>query len=366
MSHAYLLLKDDSLYEGEAIGALGISVGEVVFNTSMTGYQEILTDPSYTGQIINFTYPLLGNYGTNREDLESKKPYLRGLILKERELLPSNFRSISSLDNFLARHGVIGISNLDTRMLTRKIRNFGVLPGAIISGKTLTPTLRSRVLTQIHAFSDADVIREASCEAAYTYRSTNSNSKSPKRIVCYDFGIKTNILRCLARYDYDIRVVPHNATYEDVVALKPDGIFLSNGPGDARSIPQTIAAIRELARYYPTFGICLGQQLLALAFGGDIYKLKFGHRGANHPVKDLTTGTIQITSQNHGYNVDRDSLLGTGFQVTHVNLNDGTVEGLQHETLPIFSVQYHPEASPGPQDSMYLFDRFHKMLAERC
>lgn len=396
MPHATLLLKDGRQFHGQAIGATGISVGEVVFNTSMTGYQEILTDPSYNGQIVTFTYPLLGNYGTNEIDLESRRPFLRGVVINQCEIDPSNFRSVHGLDEYLREHQIIGIFGVDTRAITKHIRQYGVIPGAIISGEELTDSLLQTVSEQISAFTDKDAIAEVSCKNGYIFESKVESEKSKvaagshpeqsegsrrdhttldssvatlaqndgarPRIAALDFGMKINILRKLSGYGFEVKVFPYNVSPDEVIAYGPSGLFLSNGPGDPKSIPDSIETIRQLVQYYPTMGICLGHQLLALALGGDTYKLKFGHRGANHPVKHLPTGRITITTQNHGYAVDDQSLAGTGLEVTHINLNDQTVEGMRHTSRPIFCVQYHPEASAGPEDSFYLFEEFRGMM----
>lgn len=372
--NAYLILQDKTIYRGQALGATGTTVGEVVFNTSMTGYQEISTDPSYCGQLVTFTYPLQGNYGTNFEDVEAPHPFLHGVIINELEQNPSNFREQQSLDDYLKEQNVIGIAKLDTRALTLKIREHGVLPGAIVSNEQeLSPEQLRKIYQQIDAFTDHHVIPQVSCSEITVYQPNDSDpfpqktqvtSKPDQRfkLVAFDFGMKANIPRQLHDTGFDITIVPFDTPVEKIRELHPDAIFLSNGPGDPKSIPQSIASIAELTKDYPLMGICLGQQILALALGADTYKLKFGHRGANHPVKNLATNKVFMTSQNHGYSVDPESLAGTGLTVSQINLNDGTLEGLKHETLPIFSVQYHPEASPGPLDSRHLFQEFYQLV----
>lgn len=374
MQSAFLLLQDGTIFWGYGLGYQGVSVGEVVFNTSMTGYQEITTDPSYAGQIVTFTYPLLGNYGINEFDFESSEPKLRGIVVASNEDKPSNFRSQSSLDDYLKKHKIIGITGIDTRKLTRKIRQYGVLPGAIVSASSFTESLKKDVLKKINGFNDQNVIAEVSCSKSYKYSRDNKTWPFPKKpshsiekkqrfkLVVMDFGIKKHILRLLDYHGFDITVAPYDASIEEIKAFKPQAIFLSNGPGDPKSIPKSINTIKELCHNYPTMGICLGQQLIALALGGDTYKLPFGHRGANHPVQDLRSRRVTITSQNHGYCVDPKSLEKTGLEISHINLNDKTPEGLSHKNLPIFCVQYHPEASPGPLDNGYLFEDFYEMV----
>lgn len=350
---AILLLEDGTVFQGRGFGARADAVGEVVFNTGMTGYQEVITDPSYCGQIVAMTYPLIGNYGINREDFEASRPHIHGLVVRELEEVPSNWRAEFTVDELLADHGIPGISQIDTRQLTRKLRSHGTMKGVIsTSGKSpeqLAELLKSTPLP-------TDQVKRVSDHAVY---------RSPgrkERIVLVDFGSKLGILGDMTDRDMDVVVVPHTHTADQIRRLRPDGIVLSNGPGDPKDVPEAITTVRELLGEFPIFGICLGHQLLALACGADTEKMKFGHRGSNHPVKDLRTGRCTITSQNHGYTVKEASLAGTGLVVTHINNNDGTIEGLKHEQWPAFSVQYHPEASPGPFDSGILFDEFQAMI----
>lgn len=350
---AVLYLEDGTLLEGTSFGAEGARVGEVVFNTGMTGYQELLSDPSYCGQIVTMTYPLIGNYGIARDDFESKRPAVHGMVVRRYEEVPSNWRAQFSLGDTLKEFGILGISGVDTRMLTRKIRSFGTMKGIIATGDVSDGELRERLGGE-SLFTDH--VARVSTKNVFGFAGNN------ERIVLMDFGSKSGILRDLASRGCDVVVVPHDATPEQVLRYCPDGVLLSNGPGDPKQVPQAAKTIRSLLGKIPIFGICLGHQLLALACGADTEKLKFGHRGGNHPVKDLTSGRCFITSQNHGYTVTESSLAGTGLKVTHINNNDGTIEGLRHESLPAFSVQYHPEASPGPYDSSHLFDEFLDMV----
>ncbi|MBI5491468.1 MAG: glutamine-hydrolyzing carbamoyl-phosphate synthase small subunit [Deltaproteobacteria bacterium] len=366
---AFLALADGTVFEGSAFGAAGEVVGEVVFNTSMTGYQEVLTDPSYKGQIVAMTYSQQGNYGINEEDIESWTPWVEGFIVKEPCLVPSNWRSTETLLGYLIRNRIVGISGIDTRALTRIIRDKGAMQ-AVIS--TADRDLKSLVNKARSApgLVGRDLVKEVTCKRPYRWdeelwrleRGYPKSAIAKKyKVVAYDFGIKKNILRNLAEAGCDVAVVPANTPAESVLDAKPDGIFLSNGPGDPDAVPYAKENIAKLIGKRPIFGICLGHQILSLALGGKTYKLKFGHRGANQPVQDLTTGKVEITAQNHGFAVDVDSLKGIA-DVTHINLNDRTVEGLAHRELPLFSVQYHPEASPGPHDSQYLFKRFVDMM----
>jgi carbamoyl-phosphate synthase small subunit len=367
--------------------------GEVVFNTSLTGYQEVFTDPSYTGQIVCLTYPHIGNVGTNVEDDESAKPYIEGLVVREFSALSSNWRSTESAQKFLERQGVPVIWDVDTRALVRHLRDVGALRGIVSTDGTseqeliaearAIPTmagqdLASRVTSRksyewtrgsIDLAGSATVAAAAgaagSDRAAASHSSPRANGKSPNRyrVIAYDFGIKQNILRLLVDYGCDVTVVPAKTSAEDVLGLKPDGVFLSNGPGDPEPVAYAVANIRKLLGRAPIFGICLGHQLCGVALGGRTFKLKFGHHGANHPVKNLLTQKVEITSQNHGFCVDPDSLPSSDVEITHVNLNDHTNEGMRHRSLPLFSVQYHPEASPGPHDARYLFDQFVNLMA---
>jgi carbamoyl-phosphate synthase small subunit len=349
-----LVLEDGTILSGQARGAQGCATGEVVFNTGMTGFQEILTDPSYCGQIITMTYPLIGNYGIAPIANESKRPYARGFIVRELCSRPSHWRSEQSLDAFLQKYNVICLEGIDTRALTRRIRQHGTMKGIICTDETDNETLLAKMRQ-----GEGDVpelVREVSTPEVYRIAGAGP------RVVVMDFGCKENILRRLNHYGCDLTVVPAWTTAEAILQYNPDGIFLSNGPGDPKDVPYALETVKELIGKKPIFGICLGHQLLGLAFGADTYKLKFGHRGSNHPVKDLTTGRVYITSQNHGYNVDEKMMDICDLVVTHRGLNDNTVEGMQHRTLPIFSVQYHPEAAPGPQENEYLFIKFMELM----
>lgn len=356
---AVLYLEDETLFEGRGFGAEGESLGEVVFNTSMTGYQEVLTDPSYAGQIVVMTQPEIGNYGTNSEDDESGRPYVEGFVVRECSPIYSNWRGTGTLDEYLSRYSIGGISDIDTRALVRHIRDRGAMRGMISSVDFDPGSLRAKVLNH-PAMTGSDYVRAVSTERPYAWQ-----AEEPEfRVVAYDFGIKKNILRCLAARGCDLTIVPSTTTAADVLALNPDGVFLSNGPGDPEPLDYVVANVQKLIGKRPIFGICLGHQLLGLAFGGKTYKLKFGHRGGNQPVKNLVTNQIEITSHNHGFAVDPDTLKDSEIQLTHFNLNDQTLEGFRHRYLPVYSVQYHPEASPGPHDSLYLFDDFIRLMRE--
>lgn len=354
---AILALEDGTYFLGDAFGSRGERWGEVVFNTGMTGYQEILTDPSYCGQIIVMTYPLIGNYGINREDFESGKSYARGLVVKEQCEHPSNWRASYKINDFLAREGVPGISGVDTRALTRHLRSFGAMRG-VISNDVADPAALSEKARHCPQLTGQQMVPEVSSAKAYRVEGQG------KRVVLIDFGSKLNIIRHLQRRDCDIHVVPHNTGAQEIMALNPDGVMLSNGPGDPADVPYAAQTVREMAGHVPIFGICLGHQIMSLAMGARTYKMKFGHRGSNHPVKDLITGRVYITSHNHGFSVEEESMAGLGLEVTHRNLNDQTVEGMRHVSLPLFSVQYHPEASPGPTESEYLFEQFLEMMEQ--
>jgi carbamoyl-phosphate synthase small subunit len=368
---AKLVLENGLIFEGENFGASGETLGEVVFNTSLTGYQEILTDPSYCGQIVTMTYPMIGNYGVNLEDYESEKPFVRGFIVKEYFDAYSNWRANESLADYLKKYNIVGIQGIDTRMLTRVIRDEGAMRGIISSIDLDNESLKKKVLASPKMVG-LDLAKEVTTLTGYNWNEKSNSSLSLKsntqlaesdtyHVVVYDYGIKRNILRRLAYYGCRLTVVSANTSWKDVLELKPDGIFLSNGPGDPGPVTYAIENIKNLIGKKPIFGICLGHQLMGLALGGKTFKLKFGHRGGNHPVKNLLTDTIEITSQNHGFAVDFKSFK-SDMELTHLNLNDQTVEGFRHKSLPIFSVQYHPEASPGPHDSDYLFRDFIEMM----
>ncbi len=352
---AVLALENGSVFRGTAFGAAGEQHGEVVFNTSMTGYQEILTDPSYCGEIVVMTYPMIGNYGINEQDFEHKLSFVRGFVVKQACDHPSNWRTQEELSKFLADRGIIGIAGVDTRALTRQLRTKGTMRAIISTDLSDVQALVARA-QQAPTLSNEEPVPTVT-----TKEIVHQPGKGPKVIVM-DFGAKANIMRCLNELGCDLTVVPSQTTAEQIMELNPDGIMLSSGPGDPERVPYAIKTVQELLGKKPIFGICLGHQILGLALGGKTYKLKFGHRGANHPVKDLASGRVHITSQNHGYAVDQESLQSLPVEVTHLNLNDNTVEGIRHQELPAFSVQYHPEASPGPTDSRYLFERFLAMM----
>jgi len=366
---AILALADGRVFHGKAFGAPGEVSGEVVFNTSMTGYQEILTDPSYAGEIVTMTYPLIGNYGINMEDVESLRPHLSGFIVKEASDFPSNWRSQMSLDAYLKENGIVGIQGIDTRALVRHIRDKGAQTG-IISSVDLDPLSLVEKARLAPSIVGRDLVREVTCQAPYHWTEgpwdLSEGYQVPKerprfKVVAYDFGIKRNILRNLVASGCDVTVVPADTPAEEVLAMNPDGVFLSNGPGDPEPIVYAQENIRKILGKKPIFGICLGHQLLSIALGGKTYKLKFGHRGGNQPVRRGDGHDVEITAQNHGFAVDAATIQDAGV-VTHINLNDNTVEGLTHKKLPAFSVQYHPEASPGPHDARYLFERFTAMM----
>ena len=373
---ATLALENGIWYEGEAAGALGETGGEVVFNTSMTGYQEILTDPSYAGQIVAMTAPEMGNYGVAHNDPESRGTQVAGFIVREESPIASNWRAEGTLRDYLTRNNIVAISNIDTRALTRVLRSAGVMRGIIATGETDPRTLVDRAQA-LPSMEGSDLVLGVTCEREFDWQPSSSPEDefappAPRRVrrnlrvAAYDYGMKWNILRRFTAYGCDVRVFPATAPASELIAAGPDGVFLSNGPGDPAVLSYAIANARHLVEAdVPVFGICLGHQVLSLAMGGETYKLKFGHRGANHPVREIESGKVEITSQNHGFAVDPDSL-PSDVKVTHVNLYDGTVEGLRHTTKPVFCVQYHPEAAPGPHDADYLFRQFVEEMERRA
>ncbi len=377
---AILALEDGKIFEGWSFGAQGEHVGEVVFNTSMTGYQEVLTDPSYKGQIVTMTYPLIGNYGVNEEDQESLAPHVEGFVVKENCPFPNNWRSQGSLSDYLQRCGIVGIEGVDTRALTKHLRTAGAMRG-ILSTRDVDPSSLIEKARRSPPMEGSDWVKAVTCGEPYEWGRGEAGGQKAGgtglglwewgrgqaipptvekqyRVAAMDFGMKHNIIRHLASRGCQVLVVPAQTRAEEIMALKPHGIFLSNGPGDPAALPYIIETVRALLGKRPIFGICLGHQLLGLAMGGKTYKLKFGHRGANQPVKNLTNGKVEITVQNHGFCVDLDSLPPGQVEITHINLNDQSLEGMRHRRLPVFSVQYHPEASAGPHDAAYLFDEF--------
>jgi carbamoyl-phosphate synthase small subunit len=383
--NALLALADGRYYQGISFGAEGEAIGEVVFNTSMTGYQEILTDPSYDGQLVAMTYPQIGNVGVNPEDVESRKPFMKGFIVKEYTPSPSNWRATQPLHEYMREHAIVGIEDIDTRSLVRHLRDYGAQEG-IITTIDSNPEVAIAKAQASPGLIGRDLVKNVTCVEAYDWKEgkwewkggyrKRDPSKSKRRstkgagftspayfVVAYDFGIKYNILRNLVASGCHVKVVPADTPAENVLAMSPQGIFLSNGPGDPDAVPYAKENVQKLIGKKPIFGICLGHQIMGLALGGKTYKLKFGHHGGNQPVMDLITRKVEITSQNHGFAVDADSLKGA-VEVTHLNLNDNTVEGLAHRELPIFSVQYHPESSPGPHDANYLFHRFIDLMAQ--
>jgi carbamoyl-phosphate synthase small subunit len=376
---AILALEDGRIFRGQGYGHPSECSGEVVFNTSLTGYQEIATDPSYSGQIVVLTNPQIGNYGTNQADNESARPYIEGLIVREFSAVSSNWRSEQVTDEYMERYAVPVLAEIDTRALVRHLRTYGVMRGVISTTETDAEKLVHRA-RNIRKMDGTDLARVVSTKASYTFDSDDSRNQSgdsllssalvlepgirKNHVVAYDFGIKQNILRMLTREGCRVTVVPAETSADDVLGLKPDGVFLSNGPGDPEPVDYAVRAIRGMMGRVPVFGICLGHQLCGLALGGSTYKLKFGHHGGNHPVRNNATGKIEITAHNHNFAVDPDSINANEVELTHVDLNDQTLEGLRHKTLPLFSVQYHPEAAPGPHDSHYLFRDFRKMMEE--
>ena len=368
---ALLVLADGKIYEGEHFGSEGEVEAEIVFNTSMSGYQEIITDPSYCGQMVVMTYPLIGNYGVNPEDFESDRPHLSGFIIKELSKVQSNWRSRGSLEEFLKETNVFGIQGIDTRALTRRIREKGAQQ-AILSTDTSDPQRLIEKVRKSPGLIGRDLVKEVTCKNAYDWNESEWTIHSGKtklkevkdrsyNVLVYDFGVKRNILRKLTRAGCKVRVVPANTPADEVLATRPDGIFLSNGPGDPAAVPYAIDNVKTILGKVPVFGICLGHQILSLALKGKTYKLRFGHHGGNQPVLDVKSGKIEITSQNHGFAVEQNSF-DSDVDITFLNLNDDTVEGIQHKSWPVFSVQYHPEASPGPHDSEHLFYKFVNLM----
>ncbi len=371
MKTAFLALADGKVFEGNHFGAEGEVDAEIVFNTSISGYQEVLTDPSYYGQMVLMTYPLIGNYGINPQDFESDRPHLSGFIIKELSGIASNWRSRESLEDFLKKFGIIGIQGIDTRALTRRIREKGVQQ-AVLSTVPQDPKKLVRKAQNSPGLVGKDLVKEVTCQAAYDWEEgeweilngkTSIKPAVDKKhfVVAYDFGIKRNILRKLADAGCRVRVVPASTTAEEVLALNPDGVFLSNGPGDPEGVPYAINNIKFLLGKIPIFGICLGHQILNLALNGKTFKLRFGHHGGNQPIMNISSAKVEITAQNHGFAVAQESI-GSSIDVTSINLNDRTIEGICHKEWPVFSVQYHPEASPGPHDSVHLFQQFTQLM----
>ena len=355
---AILVLEDGRSFSGFSLGAEGETFGEMVFNTSMTGYQEILTDPSYAGQIVCMTYPLIGNYGVNEIDTESRRPWVEGFVVRESSQIDSSWRSAETLDSYLRRNKIVGLEHIDTRALVRHIRDKGAMRAAISTVELDKTKLLERVL-ESPEMNNRELASSVSTAEPYEMKHEGTEKF---HVVCYDFGVKSNSLRNFLNHGCRVTVVPASTPAEDVLAMEPDGVFLSNGPGDPASMDDVVKEIKSLAeKNLPVFGICLGHQILGRTFGGETYKLKFGHRGGNQPIKDLGSGRVEITSHNHGFAIDRNSLPDM-IEVTHVNLNDETVAGIRHKSLPIFSVQYHPEAAPGPHDAEYHFERFVELM----
>ncbi len=366
--NGYLLLENGELFRGNIFGHEGTSIGEVVFNTSMSGYQEILTDPSYKGQIVTMTYPEIGNYGINRYDEESNRLYVEGFIIKELSRIASNFREEKTLDEYLKINGITGIENIDTRKLTKIIRKSGSLIGAISTADNDVEKIKK--IIKNYSIVGKDMVQYVTTNNPYEFSDNLFNFEFQKektlnvlnhnkKVVVLDFGVKKNILRYLYSVGFNVTVISAYSTYEEIISHNPDALFLSNGPGDPRGIEQKwIKEYTKVIHQIPTFGICFGHQIIARCFGLSIYKMKFGHHGGNHPVKDLENGKISVTAQNHNYAIGKENLDKKGFLVTHINLNDRTIEGIKHRELPIMSIQYHPEASPGPHDAEYLFQKF--------
>lgn len=377
---ALLALEDGRTFTCRSFTGSGETTGEVVFNTSMTGYQEVLTDPSYRGQMVTMTYPLIGNYGVCPKDMESDRIQVSAFIIKEYQAFPSNYRSTGNLADYLRDNGVMGIEDLDTRALTRHIRKTGSMR-AVISTQDLDPDSLVEKAQKIPSMEGCDLVSEVTCKRPYRWSGTTPDyldENSPldssvwkhrgekSSVIAYDFGIKFNIIRCLEKAGCEVIVVPAETPADTVKGMEPDGVFLSNGPGDPEPVRYAVSTVKDLLGYKPLFGICLGHQILSLALGGKTYKLKFGHRGGNQPVQNLFTKKVEITSQNHGFAADMESMKGKNLEVAHINLNDNTVEGFRHKELPVFGVQYHPEASPGPNDAHYLFDEFVEMMKKEA
>ncbi len=377
---ALLALEDGRTFPCRSFTGPGEVGGEVVFNTAMSGYQEVLTDPSYSGQLVTMTYPLIGNYGVNPEDIESHRVQVAGFLVKEYQPFPNNFRSKKNLADYLREYGILGVDSLDTRALTRHIRTAGAMR-AMVSTLELDPWTLVRKARELPSMAGLDLAKTVTSDRPYRWRNNRCEpidaARTPldqtiwlargrqRSVVAIDFGIKYNILRCLSQQGFEVVVVPALTAADTIKKMAPDGIFLSNGPGDPEPVTYGIETARALLGFRPVFGICLGHQILGLALGGKTYKLKFGHRGANQPVKNLTTGKVEITSQNHGFAVAPDSLDHSRIEITHINLNDDTLEGFRHKEIPLLAVQYHPEASPGPLDARYLFDEFRRMIEAR-
>ncbi len=361
---ARLILTDGTHFEGLSLGAMGTTMGEVVFNTAMMGYQEILTDPSYHFQLVTMTYPQIGNYGVNPKDFESRRIYAGGFIIREYSPVVSHWQATKSLDEYLKHYGVVGISDIDTRQLTRHLRDQGAQMGMITTSDEPVDVLMER-LKGSKQLVGRDIAKEVTTDERYDWpldETINHDQPPAFKVAVYDFGVKFSILRALFQHSCDLRVFPARTSAEEVLAWQPDGIFLSNGPGDPEPVAYAVDTVKTLLGKKPIFGICLGHQILGLALGAKTSKLKFGHHGANHPVRHLPSGAVEITSQNHGFIVDADSLPQNEVEITHINLNDGTLEGFRHKTIPAFSVQYHPESAPGPRDSRYLFENFIKEM----
>ncbi len=363
---ARLILADGTRFEGLSLGAMGTTMGEVVFNTAMMGYQEILTDPSYHFQLVTMTYPQIGNYGVNPKDFESRRIYAGGLIIREYSPVVSHWQATRSLDEYLKHYGVVGISDIDTRQLTRHLRDHGAQMGMITTSDEPVDILLER-LKASKQLVGRDIAQEVTTAEHYHWpldEDIQPDQPAAFKVAVYDFGVKFSILRALFEHGCQLRVFPARTSAEEVLAWQPDGVFLSNGPGDPEPVDYAVDAVKSLLGKKPIFGICLGHQILGLALGAKTSKLKFGHHGANHPVRHLPTGAVEITSQNHGFIVDADSLPQNDVEITHINLNDETLEGFRHKTIPAFSVQYHPESAPGPRDSRYLFETFVKEMSE--